>query len=510
MGRQTDSKKTHSVFRKVEKTITSIFIITGILAICASVASANPIFVSPTGDDGADGLTQENAIQTVTEVIDRLESGLTVIFLPGEYPVAQDTTVKRSHVTFTALDPGTAILNMVGFFKVIAQNVTFSDLVLNGNFVGGRAIQGVGYGASDYLTIDNCEVKNFTRHAIDVDGDYSQVKNSHIHHILWYENGQRYDAHGIVTKSGQHITIENCEIHHVSGDSFQADRGSWEDILIKDCHFWDGPLSEDMAGFLAGEIAGENAVDTKRGWRERSKVTVLRSNFHGFRSSYISNAAVLNLKEAVEVVVDSCSIWDSHIAFRLRGDSSYSYLKMQPTIINSVIFDNDIMMRHEDNLYFCKFLHNTIHNNTTLYVRAPNSTDWGENWATVNNLFIETDVLAEEASNPDKGGVNNLTPGLDEVDANLVPYVGSNAVEITGQVPDWYEATGRVVLDKNGMDRYPVSAVGAYEVLTWCLYDLDNDNDIDGLDLYLLLPDPDDSIIAAFALEFGTGNCGSD
>lgn len=420
------------------------------------------IYVSPDGNDTSDGLTEGSAIQTVAEVMNRLAAYTTVVFLPGEYNIPAITTVKHSDVTFTSQTPRAAVFNMQGYFVVIADNVTFNGFVLDGQFVGGRAIRGKGSGASDYLRIQNCEIKRFTHHAIDIDGVDNVVEDCHIHHILAWNNG-RVDAHGIVTTSSQNLTIRNCNIHQVSGDSFQAGRGAWENVTIENCHFWDAPLEEDMAGYSQGDIAGENAIDTKRGWRERGRVTVLHSDFHGFRSTYIGNAAAMNLKEAVEVLVDGCAIYDSHIGLRLRGKSSKSYLKMQPAIINSELHDNDIMVRHEDDLEYFKFLYNTIYNNNTLYVRAPSSTDWGANWATVNNLFIAVDSLPEEASNAAKGAENNLVMSQSDVDANNVPLQGGNSIEVVGQVPDWHEPQGRVLYDKNSTLRSSPSTVGAYE-----------------------------------------------
>ena len=55
------------------------------------------------------------------------------------------------------------------------------------------------------------------------DADNLLIENCHIHHFLKGSFNQQADAHGIVVTGTQGVTIRNTEIHHVSGDSFQAD-----------------------------------------------------------------------------------------------------------------------------------------------------------------------------------------------------------------------------------------------------------------------------------------------
>ena len=40
---------------------------------------------------------------------------------------------------------------------------------------------------------------------------------------------------------------------------------------------------------------------------------------HGFRNGFITNMAAFNLKEHVDVTVERVTVYDSEIAFRLRG-----------------------------------------------------------------------------------------------------------------------------------------------------------------------------------------------
>ena len=73
-------------------------------------------------------------------------------------------------------------------------------------------------------------------------------------------------------------------------------------------------------GFAAGAVPGENAMDTKAAAANvRSRITVRDTIASGFRGGLISNMAAFNFKENVDATVDGVTVFDSEIAFRLRG-----------------------------------------------------------------------------------------------------------------------------------------------------------------------------------------------
>jgi hypothetical protein len=153
----------------------------------------------------------------------------------------------------------------------------------------------------------------------------------------------------------RNLTIRNTEIFYVSGDAIQfaPSRAFWDNIVVEDCHLWNGPLPEAVAGFPAGKVPGENAIDTKTpASGPRSHLVVRNCLMHGFRD-VITNQGAFNIKENVEVTIDRVTIYDSDIGFRLRAPA-------QVTVSNCVLYNLSRGVRYEDGievlrLYNCTF-----------------------------------------------------------------------------------------------------------------------------------------------------------
>jgi hypothetical protein len=141
------------------------------------------------------------------------------------------------------------------------------------------------------------------------------IESSRIHHCLYWD-GERRDAHGITGDGVRGLTVRNTEIFYFSGDAvqFAPSRAFWDNITLEDCHLWNGPLPEAAAGFKAGQVPGENAVDTKTpSSGSRSRLLVRNCLMHGFKE-VITNQAALNIKENVEATIDRV-IYDSDLGF---------------------------------------------------------------------------------------------------------------------------------------------------------------------------------------------------
>ena len=161
--------------------------------------------------------------------------------------------------------------------------------------------------------------------------------------------------------------MRGCSIYYVSGDCFQTDpnRGLplWDNVLIENCQLWTGPLPADAAGWHAGEVPGENAIDTKvnddslqTGYRP--KITLRNIEAFGFVPGYISNRAAFNMKEQIECNMNAIRVHENEIAFRLRGDTGNGSAHV--TMMNVVAYENDKTFRTEDNVellhvYNCTF-----------------------------------------------------------------------------------------------------------------------------------------------------------
>ena len=202
------------------------------------------------------------------------------------------------------------------------------------------------------VTLRNCEIRNATGNGIAIFGDNVTIENCRIHHLLAGTFKDQKDAHGITGRWGNTV-IRNCEIHHTSGDSvqFDPDRSSIGKATIERCTFWTGPLSDDAAGFRAGETPGENAVDTKvpAGAKERCILVIRDNHFHGWRQpGQINLLAVLNLKEHISATITGCVFRRNQVAFRLRGPGEHGGALV--TISDCSIHEGDTGIRIEDKL----------------------------------------------------------------------------------------------------------------------------------------------------------------
>jgi hypothetical protein len=342
-------------------------------------------------------------------------------------------------------------------FHITAPEVTIEGLAIDGKFVDATgAVRGIKTAAK--LTLRDCEIRNFTRHVVDIDGDDSLIERCHIHHGLWMKQGERDDAHGIVTEHSRRLKIDRCQVHNVSGDTFQAGRGDWQDIVIVDCDFWDGPLESDMAGFKAGTHTAENAIDTKLdGKVERGRLTLKNCQFHGFRSTLIGNTSALNLKENADVVVDSCVVSDSTVGLRLRGTHRGG---VWTTVVNCTIRDCDVGIRHEDNLEKLRLVHNTMARCKSFFVRAPARSKIGSGWVVANNLLLDIPRFPEEVRSANNQAL--LMKNADPKTFLPKDIERIRGVPVKDALPRWYGEA--VTVDQAGATRSVDRPVmGAFE-----------------------------------------------
>jgi len=418
------------------------------------------LHVSTTGDDGAAG-TAEQPLLTLPRALKLVKDSGRVVLHAGTYVISRRLDLQTNGISISAAPGETVLLEPEGsirsVFHVSVPDVSIEGLTIDGKFVEStgavRALQ-----SAKKLKLRNCEIRNFTRHMVDIDGDDSLVEGCHIHHGLWVHNGERTDAHGIVTEHCRRLRIDNCQIDHVSGDTFQAGRGDWQDIVIADCHFWDGPLEQAMAGFPAGIHVAENAIDTKLDTKvERGRLTLKNCRFHGFRSTLIKNTAALNLKENADVVVDSCVVSDSEVGFRLRGTNHGG---VWVTVVNCTIRDCDVGIRHEDNLENLRLVHNTMLACRTLFVRAPSRSRIGQGWVIANNLLLDISRFPDEVRSANNQAVSAKLLDAESLRPPRVDRLLGRPVP--NAVPRWYGEG--VTLDQAGEPRSAERpTMGAFE-----------------------------------------------
>lgn len=413
------------------------------------------------GDDAADGTSPATAWRTLARA-----AGAPLA--PGDRLLLARGSTWNETLSLSASGTAAAPITVDAFgsgpppllfgLTLSGDHLIVQNLVIDHQRQSGDAVRLRG---AQNAILRDLEIRDTASDCLDGDdADGVLLERLHIHHCLAGSFTNQVDAHGIVFTDTQGITIRGTEVHHVSGDSFQTDpdrdTDTPQDILIEDSHFWTGPLTEDFNAWRAGEVPGENAVDTKMvksDWDAvpRMRITLRNVVAHGWvNDGFISNRAAFNMKEKIEALFDGVTVYDSEIAFRLRGTRGNADV----TILNAVIYNVERAVRAEDNLANLAIYHTTFGGGigTAFQIVAGNNS---ATWDLRNNAF--PGAVPGVASDP-----SNLTAtATDFVDAATHDYhLAPGAGLIDQGVPLTSVAT-----DRDGRARPQGSApdVGAYE-----------------------------------------------
>lgn len=310
----------------------------------------------------------------------------------------------------------------------------------------------------DNLVLRDLEIHNGTRDGIDVVGaENLTLTGLHIHHLLAGSFTDQLDAHGIALSDAHNVLIDNVDIHHVSGDSVQVDPNRQagaisSDITISNATLWTGPLASTFnSGWVQGQVPGENALDTKvvkTGFESepRMQITIRNVVAHGWtQGSYITNRAAFNLKEKVSVSLDRVTVYNSEIAFRLRGVRGNANVQLS----NALVYDTDIAFRTESDLENLQVNHLTVGSGVGEVLRkvASGSAFPGWNWQNAVTLVADSDLaslgvvqaqandfldpaqhnyrLSAQSSLRDAGTTTSVTSDLDGTPRDQRPDIGA-------------------------------------------------------------------------------------
>jgi serralysin len=414
-------------------------------------AYATEWFVAPGGTGAGTSAAPFGHVQTALE---SAQPGDTVTVLAGTYSASLRTVrngTASSPIILRAATRGTAIITWAGnVFSLNHSYYVVDGLVFDGQYGSDRAVK-VGSGANA-STIRNVEVRRSGRDCVSIGSpDTFLIEDSLVHHCL-NSAGGRTDAHGISAAAARNLTIRGTEIHTFSGDGIQVDpsrtASGWDELTIERCRIWLAPLPEPAAGFAAGAVTGENAIDTKiYSSGPRARLVIRNTEAWGFRDGMIGNMAAFNLKENLDVVVDGVTVWDSEIAFRLRGPAWV-------TLKNAVVHHVGYGIRYEDNIPQLRVWNMTFGAGVSHPFLAAASSSAG---IQAINVLVLGSSLPSEAS----GASNRLVEAAAFVDAASNDYhlaPGSLAIDAGASMVD-------VATDRDGALRPDGSYydIGAYE-----------------------------------------------
>jgi hypothetical protein len=421
-------------------------------------ATATEWFVQPRG---AGNGTRIAPFATVQDGLNAAQPGDVVSVLPGTYPEALVTVrngTPGKPIRVRAIEGRGSVLVTTRHTVLTVRHAhhEVDGLVIDAQYAAADAVS-VRTGGH-YFVLRNAEVRRTTNDAIDLGAPADVlIEHSLIHHAL-NATGGRTDAHGIVAGAVRRLTIRGVEIHTFSGDAFQVDPGrarpGWNDVLIEGCRFWLQPLTTPANGFPVGVVTGENGVDTKAaGGLPRARLVIRDTVAFGFQNGLIGNMAAFNLKENIDATVDRVTVYDSEIAFRVRGAGT-DRTGALVGIRNTVVYDARTAFRYEDDIDRFRVWNSTIGGGVERVFRAASARATGMN---VRNLLVLGSTLPAEASHSSNlaGGRQFFTNAAAH-DYTLVK--GARAIDSGVHLPG-------MVWDRQGTARPQGRAVdvGAYE-----------------------------------------------
>jgi hypothetical protein len=334
----------------------------------ARVAVAAAILLSPVealarvwyvAPGGAGNGTEQAPFGIVQTALGAAQPGDTILLRAGTYREAIRTVrsgLSGAPVTLKGESGrGPVVITTSGtVLHIVHSFITVENLVIDAAYASRTAAR-IGAGTQS-VVLRRLEIRRSGRDCVDIGAARDVlVEDALIHHCLNAAGG-RTDAHGLVAGAVQRLTVRGTEIHTFSGDAIQLNRTGtsgaegWNDVLIERCRFWLAPLASAENGFPEGAVTGENAIDTKvAGTSSRARITIRDTQAWGFRGGLIRVQAAFNLKENIDAVVDRVTVWNSEIAFRLRGsdaNTSGAWVRIQ----NAVLYDVGTGIRYEDDI----------------------------------------------------------------------------------------------------------------------------------------------------------------
>ena len=423
----------------------------------AATAAATEYFV----ESGANGAgTSADPFGSVQAALDAVGPGDIVTIRAGTYTETAETKTDGTAadpITVRA-EPGGGTVKLTNSGRVLRihnAHYVVEGIVVDGQY-GDRIPLDVNTGP---FTLRDSDVGFSTRDCIDIGASVGvRIEGCVIHHCL-NSSGGRTDAHGLTGGATRDLVVADSEIHSVSGDAIQFDPGrscpGWDNIRIENSRLWLEPLPQAENGFAAGTVPGENAVDTKTcndPGAPRATLTIVGTTAWGWRNGLIGNMAAFNIKENVDTVFDGVTVFDSEIAFRLRGPGSRPGAHVR--VANAVVYDVDTAIRYEDDIENLRVWNATFGRDVG---RAFQEASSDASVLDVRNLLVLGGMLPSEATDAsnlsvdESSFVNASAHDYHLADASPARDSGTSIAEVTSD------------RDGTGRPQGPEYDVGAYE-----------------------------------------------
>lgn len=332
-------------------------------------------YVSPTGLDTNNGLTETTAFKTINKAASVTNPGDTVNIMPGTYSPTNDANdfvaITRSgdqdpstgiehYITYKAYDPSNKpklLLppNIKGVWDMIDVNANYiiiDSLEIEGNNLNLTLAEGeANYaskvaGGKDWSTYAKTNTNGISLH-----GHHIIVKNSHIHHM----------AGGGVGGGGDYITVENNDIHSNSWYTFYATSG---------------------ISFMNDTDIDSNITDYK---------IIVRNNRVYDNETKVKWEKTKGYSDGNGIIFDV--------------DETYKGKKL---VVNNIVYNNGGGGIHIYRSHNVHVINNTIyHNSRSPNLAYPNmDVQSGDNAVFLNNVSVARDEAGEYANG--NSGFNNL------------------------------------------------------------------------------------------------------
>ena len=267
------------------------------------VATGRTYYVAPTGND-TDAGTLAAPLQTIGTALALAMPGDVVAVRGGRYTetgLSNRRDGGGTNATRIALAgyPGetATIVGTSGSHALSIDHswITVQNIEIDGGF---SSRDGIRTTNASNLIIRGCRIQNVgatvnngAGDGIDIEGGADiLVEDCEIFDCLAGSLAVQADSHGIVAGNFDRVTIRRCRIYRCSGDAvqFDPDRDPWDAMLIEDCDLYTEALPAGKASWAAGQIPGENAVDTKATAGPKAQSFVMRDcRIRGFSSGWI-------------------------------------------------------------------------------------------------------------------------------------------------------------------------------------------------------------------------------